>query len=54
MPFDQALDKHPEKVNSRLLVQEEHGFQKGALCAPGDKKKPGLERVQPRNLHADG
>ena len=31
---DQALDKLSEKVNSRLLVQEEHGFQKGAHCAP--------------------
>ena len=24
---DQALDKLSEKLNSRLLVQEEHGFQ---------------------------
>ena len=31
---DQALDKLSEKLNSRLLVQEEHGFQKGAQCAP--------------------
>ena len=25
--------KLSEKLNSRLLVQEEHGFQKGAQCA---------------------
>ena len=31
---DQALTKLSEKLNSRLLVQEEHGFQKGAQCAP--------------------
>ena len=31
---DQAFDKLSEKFNSRLLVQEEHGFQKGAQCAP--------------------
>ena len=31
---DQALDKLLEKLNSRLLVQEKHGFQKGAHCAP--------------------
>ena len=34
MSYDQALDKLSEKLNSRLLVQEEHGFQKGAQCAP--------------------
>ena len=28
--FDQAL----RKLNSRLLVQEEHGWKKGAHCAP--------------------
>ena len=46
---DQALDKISENFNSRLLVQEEHGFQKGAHCAPlatGDQKKPGLDRVK--------
>ena len=48
MSCDQALDKLSEKLNSRLLVQEEHGFQKGAQCAPWpqeQKKKPGLDRV---------
>ena len=30
---DQALDKLSEKLNNRVLVQEEHGFQKGAQCA---------------------
>ena len=43
--------KLSEKLNSRLLVQEEHGFQKGAQCAPlvtGAQKKPGLDRVKPR------
>ena len=34
MSGDQALDKLSEKkINSRLLVQEEHCFQKGAQCA---------------------
>ena len=50
MSCDQALDKLSEKLNSRLLVQEEHGFQKGgAQCAPlaaGAQKKPGLDRVK--------
>ena len=47
MSCDQALDKLSEKLKSRLLVQEEHGFQKGAQCAPWpkDQKKPGLDRV---------
>ena len=48
MSYDQALDKLSEKLNSRLLVQEEHGFQQGAQCAPvaaGAQKKPGLDRV---------
>ena len=48
MLCDQALDKLSEKLNSRLLVQEEHGFPKGAQCAPlaaGAQKKPGLDRV---------
>ena len=31
---DQALDKLSEKLTSRLLVQEEYGFQKGVKCAP--------------------
>ena len=46
---DQALDKLSEKINSRLLVQEEHGLQKEAQCAPraaGTQKKPGLDRVK--------
>ena len=49
MSCDQALDKLSEKLYSRLLVQEEHGFQKGAQCAPlaaGAQKKPGLDRVK--------
>ena len=49
MSCDQALDKFSEKLNSSLLVQEEHGFQKGAHCAPlatGDQKKPSLDRVE--------
>ena len=49
MSCDQALDKLSEKLNSRLLVQEEHGFQKGAQCAPlaaGSQKKPGLDWVK--------
>ena len=40
-----------KKFNSRLLVQEEHGFQKGAQCAPlaaGAQKKPGLSKVKDR------
>ena len=45
---DQDLDKLSEKLNSRLLVQEELGFQKGAQGAPWpqqQQKKPGLDRV---------
>ena len=41
----QTLDKLSEKLSSRLSVQEEDGFQKGAQCAPWpqDKKAwPGL------------
>ena len=34
MSCDQVLDKLSEKLNSRVLVEEEHGFQKGAQCAP--------------------
>ena len=48
MSCNQALDKLSEKLNSRLLVQEKHGFQKGAQCAPlaaGAQKKPGLDKV---------
>ena len=44
-----------KKLNSRLLVQEEHGFQKGAQCAPldaGAQKKPGLDRVKYRQYTA--
>ena len=50
MLCDQALDKLLEKVNSRRLVQEEHGFQEGAhyvALATGAQKKPGLDRVKP-------
>ena len=50
MSCDQALDKLSEKLNRRLLVQEEHCFQKGAQSAPlaaGAQKKPGLDRVKP-------
>ena len=41
MSCDQDLDKLSEKLNSRLLVQEEHGIQKGAQCAhwPQEQKK---------------
>ena len=48
MASDQALEKLSEKL-SRVLVQEERGFQKGAQCAPlaaGAQKKPGLDRVK--------
>ena len=47
MSCDQDLDKLLEKLNSRRLVQEEHGFPKGAQCAacPQEQKKPGLDRV---------
>ena len=41
---DQAFYKSSEKLNSRMLVEEEHGFQKrGAMCllATGAPKKPG-------------
>ena len=31
--YDQALNKLSAKFNSRLLVQEEHGFPKGAQYA---------------------
>ena len=49
MSCNQTLDKLSEKFSSRLLVQEEHGFEKGAQCAPlghGSSKKPGLDRVK--------
>ena len=42
MSCDQLFDKLSEKPNIWLLLQEEHGFQKGAQCAPlatGDPKK---------------
>ena len=48
MSCDQALDKLSEKLNSRLLVQKEHGFQKGSTMCPlaaGAQKKPGLDKV---------
>ena len=55
MSCDPALDKLSEKLNSRLLVQEEHGFQKGegAQCAPmaaGAEKKPGLDSVKHQSV----
>ena len=49
MSCDQALDKLSEKLNSRLLVQEKHGFQRGGTMCPlavGAQKKPGLDRVK--------
>ena len=49
MSGDQPLDKLSETLKSKLLVQEEHGFQKGVQCAPlaaGDQKKPDLDRVK--------
>ena len=49
MSCDQTLDKLSEKLNSRLLVQEEHCFQEGAQCATlatEAPKKPGLDRVK--------
>ena len=49
MSWHQALDKLSEKLNSKLLVQEEHGFQKGAQFAPlaaGAQEKPVLDRVK--------
>ena len=50
MSCDQALDKLSEKLNSRLLVQEEHGFQKGGQCAPRlaaeAQKMPGLDMTR--------
>ena len=52
---DQALDKLSEKLNSRLLVQEDHGFQRWSQCAPWPqehKKKPGLDRV--KSMHECG
>ena len=51
MSCDEALDKLSEKLNSSPLVQEEHGFQKGAQCAmlaTGAPKIPGLDRVKRR------
>ena len=33
MSYDLTLDKLSEKLKSKLLVQEEHGFQQGAKCA---------------------
>ena len=32
--LDEALDNLSEKLNSRVLVQEEFGFQKGEQYAP--------------------
>ena len=49
MSCDQTLDKLSGKLNSRLLVQEENGFEKECtMCPPGrrSKKKPGLDRVK--------
>ena len=44
MSCDEDLDKLSEKLNSRRLVQEEDGFQKGFL-RPQEQKRPGLDRV---------
>ena len=48
MSCDQALGKLSEKLNSRLLVQDKHGFQKGHDVPPatGASKKPGVDRVK--------
>ena len=35
---DQALNELSEKLNSRLLVQEEHGFQKGHIVPLGHRR----------------
>ena len=43
MSCDPALEKLSEKLNSRVLVQEEHSFQMCPLAAP---KMPGLDRVK--------
>ena len=50
---DQAMDKLPGKRSSGLLVQEEHGFQKGGKYGPWpqDKKMPGLDWVN--RVHAN-
>ena len=46
---DQALDKLSEKLNSQLLVQEEHGFLRGPAYRPQELQiKPGLDRVKAR------
>ena len=51
MSCDQALGKLSEKPNSKLLVQKEHGFQKGHNVPPGHRssRKPGLDRVKKKN-----
>ena len=46
MSCDKVLGKLSENFNSRLLVHEEYGFQKGAQCATGAQIKPGLDRVK--------
>ena len=47
---DQDLDKLSEKFNSKLLIQDQHGLQKGAQFAPfatgAKKKKPAVDRVR--------
>ena len=51
MSCDQALDKLLEELNNRLLVQGEHGFQKGDTMCPlaaGAPKEHGLDRVKSR------
>ena len=50
MSCDQALGKLSGKPNSRLLVQEEHGFKNGWHNVPSpwpqeQKEKHGLDRV---------
>ena len=37
MSREQAFDKLTEKLNSRLLVQGEYGFQKGPLATEDQK-----------------
>ena len=55
MSCDQSSDKLSEKLNSRLLVQEEHGFKRGHNVPPGrssskkawpDRLKDGIGRCE--------
>ena len=45
MSFDKALEKVSEKLNSWLLVQEEHGFQNGEQCAPLPRPRPQVQKA---------